>query len=479
MVLALALALAGCERKAPAPARKQPAIKIVPPEQRGMPPVKPDASPKKAARVSVAAPDARAPDATAPAPGARFTLRVTTWKRAVVEVQTADGQKLSGRTPWTRRLAAGVTRITLSRRKHRQRTRTLTLREDTELQLCLDPVDQLVRCRRMIPCGMGPKGALLSRDGGKVWVANLHSSPGVLVFDTLTGRKLAGIAPNRRGAVELEFSPNGRRVYFSQLATNQVHEVERATYKVLRSFRTKGAMSKVIRAAADGKSLFVSNWMSNNVSQIDLGTGEVLRRLPVKTTPRGIYATPDGKHLYVVTFKEGDLHKIDLSTGKKRVIFTRGRTLRHIVGDRKDRKLYISDMYLNRIFELDRATDKVRRLARTGRFPNTIALGPDDRVLYVSNRGSHKKGDYRKPGPRWGSVLLLDTATGKVLDAIVGGNQPTALDISDDGKVLVFSDFLDHRLRIYDVPAYEVLKAGGGGRAESHKSELHKRNYTP
>ena len=434
---------------------------------------------KGTSRRAPASPDSRRPpDAATFSKDARYQLRLETWKRrATVEVLAADGQKYSGRTPWVRRIAAGVTQISLGRRRHKPARRTVLLTRDTTLQACLDPEDQLVRCRRMIPCGHGPKSALLNEDGSKVWVANLHSVPSVQVFASATGETLARITPTRHGAVELEYSHDRRRVYVSQLATNQVHAIDRETYKVLRSFSTKGAMSKVIKVSADHKSLFVSNWMSNNISQIDLASGEVRRRMPTVITPRGMYPTPDGKHLYVAGFKKGNLHKIDLTTGKGKIVFGGGRTLRHIVADKKDRKLYVSDMYLNCIFELDRATDMVKRLARTNRYPNTIALSTDGRILYVSNRGSHKKGDYRQPGPRWGSVLLLDTATGKVLDAIVGGNQPTALDISDDGKVLVFSDFLDHRLRIYDIPPYEVLVKGGGGRAVTHKRDLPKRNY--
>lgn len=478
-------ALAGCDREvsrsgqAPPPAAP---AKVRAPARTGGAvgsPHKKKETKKETSRRAVATPDSRPiPDAALLKPGAIFRLRIETWRRrASVEVLAADGQKHSGRTPWTLRLPAGATRISISRRRHRTAQRTVVLSKDTELQACLDPQDQLVRCRRMIRCGMAPKGALLNADGSKVWVANLHSVPPVQVFATATGELLAGIIPTRHGAVELEFSHDGSKVYTSQIATNQVHELDRRTYKVLRSFQTRGAMSKVIKIAADHKSLFVSNWMGNNVSQIDLSTGEVLRRLPTVITPRGMYPTPDGKHLYVAGFRKGNLHKIDLATGKGKIVFSGGRTLRHVVGDSRDRRLYISDMYLNVIFELDRATDEVKRFARTNRYPNTIALSPDDKILYVSNRGSHKKGDYRKPGPRWGSVLLLDTATGKVLDAIVGGNQPTALDVSDDGKVLVFSDFLDHRLRVYDIPPHEQLVKGGGGRALSHKRELPKKNF--
>ena len=89
-------------------------------------------------------------------------------------------------------------------------------------------------------------------------------------------------------------------------------------------------------------------------------------------------------------------------------------------------------------------------------------------MLFVSCRGANNPTSYNLKGPEWGSILLLDAATGKPLDAIIGGNQCTALALSRDGKLLVFSDFLDARLRSYEIPPYGVLVAGGGGLYPAH-----------
>lgn len=39
----------------------------------------------------------------------------------------------------------------------------------------------------------------------------------------------------------------------------------------------------------------------------------------------------------------------------------------------------------------------------------------------------------------------------------------------------MFSDFLDNRLRAYDVPAYETLAKGGRGRYKAHFAALKKK----
>jgi hypothetical protein len=182
-----------------------------------------------------------------------------------------------------------------------------------------------------------------------------------------------------------------------------------------------------------------------------------------------------GEHGAVeVLFTGGELQRIDLASGKARTLLHTGGAMRHLVGDREGERLYAGDMGTNEAFVVDLASERVRRLAATDNLPNTIDLTADGRVLYVSNRGRNGA-SYYLPGPEWGSVLAIDTASGKVLDAIVGGNQTTGLDVSADGRLLAFSDFLDNRIHVYAVPSYAALAAGGGGRAVAHRAELAKR----
>jgi DNA-binding beta-propeller fold protein YncE len=219
--------------------------------------------------------------------------------------------------------------------------------------------------------------------------------------------------------------------------------------------------------------MYVANWVSNDVSEIDLRSGRVRRVLPTVGTPRGLYPTPDGRQLYVAGYARGELAVLDLRTGRSRTLLSTGGAMRHLVADPARGRLYADDMGTDEVFVVDVRTSRVRKLADTNSTPNTMDLSPDGRVLYVSNRGRNGSNYYR-PGPEWGSVLAIDTATGRVLDAIVGGNQPTGLDVSPDGRTVAYSDFLDDRMTLYAIPPYAALAAGKGGRARAHRADLPK-----
>ncbi|NNL98973.1 MAG: hypothetical protein HKO63_12295, partial [Acidimicrobiia bacterium] len=248
--------------------------------------------------------------------------------------------------------------------------------------------------------------------------------------------------------------------------------IDAETKEVLRQISTGGVWTKVMVLSPDEQTLWASNWVSNDVSEIDLATGEVRRKLSTVRTPRGLFVTPDGAKLYVAGFASGQLQVFDLATGEGTVLHRTGGAMRHLVGSPDGSIVYGSEMALDTIVATDTATDEVTNLAVVDRLPNTIDVSPDGRLLFVSNRGRNNPETYYRPGPEWGTVVVLDAATGAYLDAIVGGNQTTGLDVSPDGTLLAFSDFLDDRIVIYRIPGYDQLLAGGGGRWEAHAAEL-------
>jgi len=269
------------------------------------------------------------------------------------------------------------------------------------------------------------------------------------------------------------FSQDGKKAYVSQMETGKIFEIDTQTKKILRVFNSESTWTKVLALSNDGKSIFASNWVGNNVSEISLITGKLIKLIPTVKTPRGVYLTPDQQFLYVAGFADGEIEKINLTTGESKILLRTEGAMRHITADNQRGVLFFSDMGKDEIWQLDLANDHLEKFADTDHNPNTIVLSPDGKVLLVSCRGINYSADnYSIPGPEWGSVLLFDAETGQMLDAIISGNQPTALAISPDGQKLFFSDFLDQTIEVYQIPDYQVLRKSNGGISKIYKSAL-------
>lgn len=384
-----------------------------------------------------------------------------------VEVAAGDGSV-------TATLPAAAYRIEVSSAGMNVYEREIFLDRTTSLAVRLDPEGQLVHAVGLLPCAGAPKGVVVTPDGQEAWATILNGPPSIEIFDLGSMERSGSIDLGEYGAVEIVFSADGRLAYASQMETAKVFEIDTATRRVLRELPTESAWTKVIALSPDGGTLFAANWSGDDVSEIDLASGTVRRRIPTADTPRGLWPTPDGATLYVAGYGGGELQRVDLASGRVETIFDSNGALRHLVGDPERGVLFVSDMARDVVFAHDIATGKTTTLVETDEKPNTIDLSPDGTTLFVSCRGENNPKSYYIPGPEWGTILLFDATTGAPLDAIVGGDQCTALDVSDDGGTLVFSDFLDDRLQVFEVPGFDVLSAGGGGRWDKHFADLKK-----
>jgi DNA-binding beta-propeller fold protein YncE len=342
--------------------------------------------------------------------------------------------------------------------------------DETGFAFWLDPAGQVLDKTLEFGTGDAPKQVAFRPGRDELWVTLLGGA-GFEVYDPATGDQIAAVDLPQAGSVEVIFNRSGSLAYISQMETASVYEVDAESKEVLRVMPTTGVWTKVMVLSPDEQTLWASNWVSNDVSEFDLETGEVRRKLRTVTTPRGLYVTPDAAKLYVAGFASGEIQVFDLATGSGTVLYRSGGAMRHLVGSPDGSLVYASDMARDRILIVDTVTDAVTELATVDRLPNTIDVSPDGRVLYVSNRGRNNPQTYYIPGPEWGTVMALDTATGVYLDAIVGGNQTTGLDVSPDGTRFAYSDFLDDRVVVYQIPSFDELSAGRGGRWVAHLAE--------
>lgn len=84
--------------------------------------------------------------------------------------------------------------------------------------------------------------------------------------------------------------------------------------------------------------------------------------------------------------------------------------------------------------------------------PNTIVLDPiRNRYLYVSHRTTSNK-DINKVDPKiMGKIDVVDLLKDRVVFSFVGGAQPTALEVSHNGKTLISGGFINDRLYFFDL----------------------------
>ncbi len=329
------------------------------------------------------------------------------------------------------------------------------LRPRMDLQVKLEPRSSSLGFIGFIQTGSQPKSVLFVEGGRRIATALLDGS-GIEVFDSSSFEAVASSSPalndaDRLGFVEMVELPERRELWVSQMTTGKIHIFETGAYRFKQSISAGGRWPKVLITDPSHSKVYVSHWTGRSVAEIDVATRRVLRTFSVDGIPRGMAISPDGEKLYIANFSDGNIEVVDLCTGEGHSIETGPGAMRHLVIDTAGRRLYFSDMYYGSVGSIDTRTERLLWRRRIGSNVNTIALDSQERCLYASVRGKNGPRGYLYAGDEFGSLVRLDARSGRVLDMVWGGNQPTGLDLSPDGSLLAFSDFLDHRLELYQV----------------------------
>ena len=302
-------------------------------------------------------------------------------------------------------------------------------------------------------CGEQPKQVLFSPDS-KFIIMPLLNDNGFDVFSIQEKKIVKRIVPPdalQLGFAEGLFIPQKNVFLVSQMTTAKLYEYSYPGFEYKRTIATGGNWSKFIAFSDEKQLLAVSNWVSNDVSIIDYETGSCLRKISTGAAPRGLYFIEDGKSLISLSFDAGLVEKFDVETGKQlSVLKVEKGAMRHIVLNSDSTKAYVSDMYHRMIYEINLKSFKIAGKTQVFNNPNTIKLY-NDRWLFVSSRGPNNPEDYTKRSPKNGKIQIIDTQSMNVVTAFEGGNQPTGLDISPDGKYLCFSNFQDANIELYEI----------------------------
>jgi len=146
---------------------------------------------------------------------------------------------------------------------------------------------------RDIAVGGKPEGIALARSGRELWVGDLDA-PRVQAYDTVTFERLAEV---KTGPVPIRVvtSPGGRWVVTSNLGNGSLTVIDAATRQAVREITVSGseeAGQVTILFSADGSRLYAAETGRDQVAEVDMATGAVLRRLKAGKNGDGLAIAP-------------------------------------------------------------------------------------------------------------------------------------------------------------------------------------------
>mgnify|MGYP000907642529 CR=1 FL=1 len=146
---------------------------------------------------------------------------------------------------------------------------------------------------RDLNVGGNPEGIALTPDGRTLWVGDLQGAR-VQAFDTASMERVAEIATGPT-PIRVLASPDGRWIVTSNLGCGCLTVIDAQTRAAVRTIEVSGAQQAgqvTILFSADGARLYAAETGRNQVAEVDLASGNVLRRIAAGANGDGLAIAP-------------------------------------------------------------------------------------------------------------------------------------------------------------------------------------------
>jgi YVTN family beta-propeller protein len=277
-----------------------------------------------------------------------------------------------------------------------------------------------------IDVGKRPRGISVSADGRSVYVA-------------LSGSPIAG-----PGVDASKLPPADR-------AADGIGVIDLASGTLVRKYQS-GQDPEAFAISKDGRTLFISNEETAELSALDLESGTIRTRVKVGEEPEGVTIRPDGRVVYVTCEGTNDVRAVDVESLKVIATIPTGPRPRSIAFDQAGKIGFVTAENSASLTVFDTANHKV---TRTITFPRSAGsptpprpmgqvVAPDGARLFVS-LGRAK------------SVAIVDIASfalkGTVEDV---GTRPWGIGISADGRQLYTANGPSGDVTVIDTAAGKI-----------------------
>jgi len=298
--------------------------------------------------------------------------------------------------------------------------------ENTGEVAAIDPDSGQVLNR--IPVGKRPRGIKLSPDGKLVYVA-LSGSPN---------------APP--GVDESKLPPPDR-------TADGIGVVDLATGKLARTLHS-GQDPEAFDLSPDGKTLYVSNEETAEITVLDAGQDKIIKKVPVGKEPEGVTVRPDGKVVYVACEGDSEVDAVDTKTLKVLSHMHTDARPRSMVFTRDGKTAFAAAERGGAVTILDGVAHKVlgsikipsaNESAGPAR-PMGTALTPDGKYVLVTTG-------------RDGSLAVIEAAQHTLAKMIPGvGARPWGVGVSPDGKTAYTANGPSTDVSVIDIEASKVVR---------------------
>ncbi|HJP81264.1 MAG TPA: YncE family protein [Candidatus Saccharimonadales bacterium] len=251
----------------------------------------------------------------------------------------------------------------------------------------------------------------LSSDGARLYTGHFNGQ--LKIISTATNTVSLSVATGS-SVYGLALSPDGSRIYASDFAANVIRVLNATNLSPITTI-TGGTHPRLITIAPTGNRAYVAIQGSTltsqgNVKVIDTVSNTVLATIPTGLGTGAVTLSPDGKSIYASNYGSNDVTVIDTATNTVSATIPVGTQPYQIAFTPDGSRAYVANMLDNTVSIINVAARTVAATIAVGPQPAPVRISSDGQIAYVGNENSNTV-----------SVISLDTFPAIVTTALANG----------------------------------------------------------
>lgn len=271
-----------------------------------------------------------------------------------------------------------------------------------------------------------PHTIAIRPDGKLAYVASQEPGKFALLVVDIAAHNVVGTVALDKPPRDLEFGYDGKALYFTKAGVNAVGVLDPKSNQIIAEIPTGASphIANLFRGAPAGTVVVQG---PGEVLLFDPATNTPLRSIAVGKQPHWIAATADGKNAYVTNEGSNDVTVVDLATGQTKTI---------PVGN-APRKVVVQRISVNIAVNAAAAGEKVS-IANFAFVPPLISIASGQSVTWTNNDGA-PHGLAFKDGAKGTDLMLPEASFSRTFDRPGTYDYVCAVHPYMSGKVVVRS----------------------------------------